>query len=432
MKNFDPRTVKLVPPGEHILVDGAPGLRLVVSESRRSWVYRYRTQGGKLKQVKIGEWPAMSVASAVSAWEKLRTARDGGADPAQEKRAARTVASEGAATPEGSPTVADVLRDYVTGHVNVRRKEKGAAEVRRMFKTMIPEKFAILDAATITRRQAFDLIKSHESIPVQAAKLKTELGAAWSFGLDAGRLPDATPNHWRDILRGKLQSAGKTIAGKKVITKRVLSNTELATLMPWLPNFSRLVDDVLTVYLWTGLRGAEICAIEGKEVSEEPDGLWLTIPKAKTKNARRANATDMRTPLVGRAETIIRRRMGVYGKGALFPSGAGGSVSQKVIQTDVWFHQPYSTTRSNWERPRLPVSHWSPHDLRRTVRTMLAALGVRAEVAEAVLGHTPPGIIGIYDRHQYGEEKREALTLLDAELEGLAAAHLTSLSADPR
>lgn len=431
MKNFDPRAAKLLPAGQHILIDGAPGLRLIGSASRKTWTYRYRTPEGRLGQTKIGEWPSMSVAAAIAAWEKLRAARDSGADPAAERRTARTAGSEDATKAGGSPKVADVLRDYVHGHVNVHRKEKGAAEVRRMFAKMVPEKLAAKDAASLTRRDAFDLIKSHEGIPVQAAKLKAEIGAAWTYALDSGRLPDDTPNHWRDILRGKLRSAGKIVAGEKVTTKRVLSATELSTLIPWLPNLSRLCDDILTCYLWSGLRGSEICAIEGKEVSEESDGLWLTIPKAKTKNAKRAHATDMRTPLVGRAETIIRRRMGVHGNGFLFPSEKGGHVEQKVIQTAVWFHMPHSKTRPNWERPRLPVEKWSPHDLRRSVRTILAAMGCPSEVAEAILGHVPPGIVGVYNRHTYDQEKREWLGKLSARLEELTAEHVKTLVAKP-
>jgi hypothetical protein len=53
--------------------------------------------------------------------------------------------------------------------------------------------------------------------------------------------------------------------------------------------------------------------------------------------------------------------------------------------------------------------HWTPHDLRRTCRTGLAAEGIGDTVAEAVVGHTRKGIIGVYDRHKYDSEKRAAL-----------------------
>ena len=52
---------------------------------------------------------------------------------------------------------------------------------------------------------------------------------------------------------------------------------------------------------------------------------------------------------------------------------------------------------------------WVNHDLRRTVRSGLSALRVPHNVAEAVLAHRPPGIVGTYDMHEYLDEKREAL-----------------------
>ena len=55
----------------------------------------------------------------------------------------------------------------------------------------------------------------------------------------------------------------------------------------------------------------------------------------------------------------------------------------------------------------LPV--WVNHDLRRTVRTGLSKLKVSRDVAEAVLAHRPPGIVGTYNLHEFEDEKREAL-----------------------
>jgi integrase len=59
------------------------------------------------------------------------------------------------------------------------------------------------------------------------------------------------------------------------------------------------------------------------------------------------------------------------------------------------------------------------HDIRRTVRTHLSALKTGEEVREAVLAHVRPGIKGVYDQHQYLEEKREALTLWNARLRSI-------------
>jgi integrase len=51
------------------------------------------------------------------------------------------------------------------------------------------------------------------------------------------------------------------------------------------------------------------------------------------------------------------------------------------------------------------------HDLRRTLRTGLAELGVSFEVAERVLNHAMPGLQAVYNRHNYMAEKRTALAL---------------------
>lgn len=275
-------------------------------------------------------------------------------------------------------------------------------------------------ASTVTRRQCFDLLESFQHIPVQAANLRAELGAAWDYALDAGRIPESTPNWWRQIMRGRLRSKGKKIAGESIGTsKRVLSAAEAGALIAWLPNFPRLIEEALTVYLWTLARGAEIMAMESKEITKEKDGWWWTVPKAKTKNARHANATDFRVPLVGRALDVVRRRMEVH-EGFLFPSaGESGHAEQKSIQTAVHYHQPYSKTRLEHARPRLQVTHWSPHDLRRTSRTFLTSLECPDDVGEAMLGHMQEGVKGVYNLHTYDKQRRAWINRLSTHLEEL-------------
>jgi len=427
---FDARAAKLLQPGAHLTIDDCPGLRLEATRSTKTWTYRYKSPvDGRMRQIKIGEWPAMSHVRAMVAWEDLRQKREAGEDPSLEKKAARQKAAaevrqEKKAKQEADFTVGKVCEIYLTGHVERNRKEKGAQEVRWMFDNMLGD-FADLPATTLTRGQAFDLLNSNIDRPGVCKALRAELGAAWDYCLDAGKLPDSTPNWWRQIMHGKIKSKGKKIDGEYVgTTKRVLSASEVGELIRWLPNFSRTLHDVLTIYLWTGTRGAEIVAMEAQELSEEKDGFWWTIPKSKTKNARHENATDLRVPIIGRAEAVVRRRMEVAKSSFLFPAGSRKKdkpISQKIVQNAVHYHQPYSSTRPDLERPRLPVTRWSPHDLRRTVRTLLASMGCPDGVAEAVLGHMQPGVKGVYNRHSYDNERREWLTRLDRKLEELAA-----------
>jgi integrase len=180
---------------------------------------------------------------------------------------------------------------------------------------------------------------------------------------------------------------------------------------------------VLTLYLWTGARGGEIVQMAGSEVTNEADGvLWWVCPKAKTKNAKRANATDFRVPLFGRAADVVRARMQSHGKGWLFPGVNGGHSKQGTISEALYKHQPYSQEKKSCYDSGLTVTHWSPHDLRRTARTMLAQLGCPHEVGEAILGHLLGGVAGRYNLHDHDNERREWLGKLDARLEELAAA----------
>ena len=68
------------------------------------------------------------------------------------------------------------------------------------------------------------------------------------------------------------------------------------------------------------------------------------------------------------------------------------------------------------------IPNWRLHDLRRTVAIGLQRLGCRLEVIEAVLGHVSgsrAGIVGIYQRHSYDAEKRQALDAWAAHVVGL-------------
>ena len=71
-------------------------------------------------------------------------------------------------------------------------------------------------------------------------------------------------------------------------------------------------------------------------------------------------------------------------------------IAQKTLTERMWKLR---------QEGRLPdLDPWTPHDLRRSVRTGLSRLGCPREVAEAVLGHSAGNIIGTYDLHAYFDE----------------------------
>ncbi|MGF6963009.1 integrase [Paraburkholderia sp. WC7.3g] len=431
MTKFDARRAKQLESGQHIAFDDFPGLRLQATQTRHTWTYRYKSPiDGNMRQVKLGGWPSMSLPAAIAEWEKKRGERDAGHDPALAKRRARSSAEDDPAA-TGAYLVRHVVADYLAGHV----EHNASAAVQSNTKYALGDPIKdILDRRpeSITREIAFRLLEGLRDRPTYANRIKTDLAAAWDYGLDAGRIKENTPNWWRQIMRGKLRSKGRTRNGERVTGKRILKDPEVATLVQWMPILGADVNDVAQLYLWTGQRGNEIVAIRGDEVSEESDGLWWTVPKDKTKNRRVERATDHRVPLVGRAEQIIRRRLTEFGRGYLFPYAKPkrGRASAKSLRhvTQASIGQIIARCMPYWNGnnalvtdPPIPVTGWTPHDLRRTARTMLGAMGCSNDVAEEIIGHIKPGIVGVYNLYEYDSEKREWLTKLAERLDRLVA-----------
>ena len=63
------------------------------------------------------------------------------------------------------------------------------------------------------------------------------------------------------------------------------------------------------------------------------------------------------------------------------------------------------------------VGGWVIHDLRRTARSLLSRAGVASDHAERCLGHVIGGVRGVYDRHEYFDEKAKAFEALAGQVQ---------------
>ncbi len=62
------------------------------------------------------------------------------------------------------------------------------------------------------------------------------------------------------------------------------------------------------------------------------------------------------------------------------------------------------------------MNNVTPHDLRRTAASHMTELGIQRLVVSKILNHADPSVTGIYDRYQYGPEKRRALEAWSARI----------------
>jgi integrase len=130
----------------------------------------------------------------------------------------------------------------------------------------------------------------------------------------------------------------------------------------------------------TGQRPSEVLGIRDTEVSRA----WWAIPAERTK-ARRAHTVYLAPQARWLLKTAFRR----YGRDPF--KGVKHQVLAKAVS-------------------RLGLG-FTPHDLRRTMSTRLADLGVQPYIIEKMLNHQMEGVWAVYNRAEYLPERREAWRL---------------------
>lgn len=231
--------------------------------------------------------------------------------------------------------------------------------------------------------------------PATARHVYGLLRKLFAFGVQRGHL---TQNPVSEIER-------QQVAKKPPSRTRVLSDAEIRYL--WLDfgdgRVTRPVWLALRLLLATGQRRGELTRATWIEF-DFAARTWLIPPErlGKKKNTARPAVPHL-VPLSGLALELLAELKALAGASDwVLPSPQDGKKSIDLR----------ALTRAVARK----AQGWTPHDLRRTCRTRLAALGVTATVAERVIGHELPELLQVYDVYAYAQEKREALERWAAEL----------------
>ena len=193
---------------------------------------------------------------------------------------------------------------------------------------------------------------------VQAGNVLRELLAAYEFaiGLDV-YFDDDFVNPCLQAKAGFRQSKIKLTSQRG---RRILNDNELALLLRWLPDAAYTVTqkNVIRMALWTGCRTGEIVDTEWRHVDLEKN-IWH-LPETKTFVERYVQLPDQ-------AVEFMKQNRLTTGK-YLFPSSKTGlPIQQKQLTEQAW--------RLRRDKKMLNINPWTPHDLRRSVRTGLSRLG---------------------------------------------------------
>jgi integrase len=182
---------------------------------------------------------------------------------------------------------------------------------------------------------------------------------------------------------------------------RVLADGELAALWWAVEELRQPFTGFFKLLILTGQRREEVAGMDWAELDRDAE-LW-TIPGFRTKNGQPQLVPLSRSALEvldGLGDDSWRKRGLVFSTTGSTPVSGFSKVKARVDEL----------MQEKLSGDSLPA--WRVHDIRRTVATGLQRLGVRFEVTEAVLNHVSgsrSGISGVYQRHNWADEKRDAL-----------------------
>lgn len=423
------RNIKL----NHVLTDTGDysGLRVKRTARGTSFLYRYKNFEGKMKQIRLGVYPEMSLVQAREELQKFKAIRASGKDPqeyiAEALMLEETTKLQQQIESQQKEFTFKVMVDfYLKEKVEDRysepdkkgertiipgsRKEKGQKEVKRTLYTGVVNHIgdkSVSSTPLIEIKKIIDKIIAQNK-NVQAGSVLRELNLAYRFAIANDKLPENFQNPCPEI-KTRIRDAGIKITSNK--RQRVLSEPEIKLFWDWLPSakyISPNAKNVMLLSLMTGMRTGEVCRIKWSAV--DLDEGFIRLNETKTGASRYVQLSSQAVMFLGGVDKV-----GEYVFTTRSPQG-------KPLKTPL--DQKQLTQQLYYARSKgvnLDIEPWSPHDLRRTVRTQLSKLRCPREVSEAILGHSKKGIEGTYDLHQYEEEAKEWLQKWCDRLDGIVS-----------
>lgn len=388
MRLTDLHVNKLSPKSVFYDVPDGDGLYIrVMPTGTKTWVFRYMFDK-RQRLMTLGRYPSISLAEARERHALARQDLEGKnpVDPGLKQKEARKARSD-------AKTIKGMLDEF--WKIELSKKKSGPETKRLLEKDVLP-RWGSRKVEDIRRRDIVLLIDTvRERAPIGANRVLGALTRFFNFAAERGII-----DHSPCVGIKKPKETGRS---------RVLTDDEIKTLWAALELENKTIDMyrlsklAMKMILLTGQRPGEVCGMTWDELD---NGSWnIPAERMKGKEPQRVPLTSMALEIIEQARPLSCNSRYVF---------RSSYVEDSPIK-------PHSLARA-LDRHRLEMGfkenaeRFTPHDLRRTVRTRLAALGISDVVAERVLGHKLQGILAVYNRYDYDQEKRQALGLWEQRL----------------
>lgn len=374
------RAVDSMQPGEHLADSEIKGfVARCLPSGTVSYGYRYRNSTGHRRLFPLGLHGQITAdkARALAKQRAGEVASD--RDPTEERAAKRAKTTN---------TVNAVLDNFLARYVRAQGL-RSADEIERTFRVYVRPQLGDRSIYELKRSDIVALLDHVEDNngPVMADRVLAYVRKA--FNWQATRDDNFAPPMVRGMARTKPKDRART---------RVLADDEIRDLWTALDRLGGDVPNCFPAFVRSLLLTAQRLRMVSLASWNEIMGRDWTIPVLRNKTK-----VDHLVPL---SESVVSL-FGPKRKGFVFSSDGGKRAFSGFSKSKRMLDRKIAEIRKQEKRPSMPP--WVLHDLRRTARSLMSRAGVDSNVAERVLGHVIPGVRGVYDRHAYEKEKRDAL-----------------------
>lgn len=362
-----------------------------------SYILRYRFGGAK-KKLTIGRFdPATGLAAvraqAHAALADLGKARRDSTGETPDPAAAKTQARRKAREAERAAKIEanQARRDSVDHVVELFTKRhlaglRTGAAVGRILQREAAARWKGRRLGEISRADIHDALDEvADRAPVQAARLKAYLNKLFRWARSRGMVEH---NPVEEIDRPNVET----------VRDRVLDDGELALVWRAADRLGFPFSEITRLLILSGQRLGEVAGMRWREIDRDKS-LWrLPADRVKNNRAHEVPLTPEMMRILDSLPHVSDRDLAFTTTGSTPPSGF--SRAKRNLDQAI-------TALNNGK----PISPWRLHDLRRSVASGMAALGVNLPVIERCLNHVSGsfgGIVGVYQKHSFADEKRDA------------------------
>jgi len=355
-----------------------PGLYLIVQPSgARSWAVRYRHNGRPRKHT-LGPYPAIDLKSARALGSKVLRAAAEGRDPTGERQEQR------------ANSVEKVVAQFLATHGQRNYRPRTFQEAARLLRQNLVARWGNRPIASITRKQLRDMLEQlvANGTPMLANRAHSIIRKLFGWAVEQ-EIVAVSP------------CVGLKAPAQESSRDRILTDQELRAVWRAAGQMG-VYGSLVQLLILLGQRRGELAGLTWSEV--DLDKRLISLPRERVKNDH-AHEIPLSPQAVDLIEALPRNseRYVLSLRGG--PIGGFGKLKARLDEA-------------------CGVTDWVLHDLRRTAVSGMARLGVGLPVIEKVVNHVSgsfAGIVRIYQRHDFAEEKKKALELWGEHVESIVS-----------